>query len=536
MLDVVEKGYRANGTILRPARVVVSVLAMPAVKDPYKTLGVDKKASDDEIKKAYRKLAREYHPDRNPGDAAAEERFKDIQGAYDILSDPEKRKDYDSGGGIFGGAGGFDPGAFRGNFGGIGDILSDLFGGAGRGGPAGSRPERGRDLETDVHVSFEQAMEGAQVPVSVPLSAPCPTCHGTGAKPGTSPTICSRCQGRGVEAESQGLFSISQPCRQCGGTGTEIKDPCPTCQGTGRTRQVKRYRVNIPAGVRDGSRVGWPARARRGRAAGRPATSTWSRAWASRRSSRARATNLEVEVPITIPEAIRGATIEVPTLTGTKRIRVPPGTQHGTVQRLRGEGPPKLGGRGRGDIHYRLSIDVPSSLSREQSEAVDDLAAVMDGNPRERLLSQRQVSAWRPSDSARGVYMISVAAELAGMHPQTLRIYEARGLITPKRSPKNTRLYSQEDVERLRRIQELTTELGMNLAGVEKVFELEEEMERMRRRMRSLERQAAKVQQELSAEIDRVRRSMKHELVLYEPPSQSLIGPGVRVPIRRPAR
>jgi MerR family transcriptional regulator, heat shock protein HspR len=140
------------------------------------------------------------------------------------------------------------------------------------------------------------------------------------------------------------------------------------------------------------------------------------------------------------------------------------------------------------------------------------------------------------NDSARGVYMISVAAELAGMHPQTLRIYEARGLITPKRSPKNTRLYSRDDVERLLRIQALTTELGMNLAGVEKVFELEEEMERMRRRMRALERQAAKVQQELSAEVERVRRSVKRELVLYEPPSQSLIGPGVRVPIRRPAR
>src|SRR5918998_3040907 len=165
---------------------------MPAVKDPYKTLGVAKTASDDEIKKAYRKLARDFHPDRNPGDDAAEERFKDVQEAYSILSDPEKRKAYDSGGGIFGAGGGFDPGSFRGNFGGFGDILSDLFGGAGRGGPAGTRPERGRDLETDVHVSFEQAMEGAQVPVSVPLSAPCPTCRGTGAKPGTSPEICSR--------------------------------------------------------------------------------------------------------------------------------------------------------------------------------------------------------------------------------------------------------------------------------------------------------------------------------------------------------
>jgi molecular chaperone DnaJ len=362
---------------------------MPAVKDPYKTLGVDKGASDEEIKKAYRKLAREYHPDRNPDDAAAEERFKDIQGAYDILSDPEKRKAYDSGGGIFGGAGGFDPGAFRGNFGGFGDILSDLFTGGG-GGRATPAPERGRDLETDVHVSFEQAMEGAQIPVSVPLSAPCPTCRGTGAKPGTSPTICSRCQGRGVEAESQGLFSISQPCRQCGGTGTEIKDPCATCQGTGRTRQVKKYRVNIPPGVRDGSRVRLAGKGEAGPRGG-PAGDLYviTRVGQSPIFMR-KGDNLEVEVPITIPEAIRGATIEVPTLTATKRIRVPPGTQHGTVQRLRGEGPPKLGGRGRGDIHYRLLIDVPSSLSREQSEAVDDLAAVMDGNPRERLLTDRR--------------------------------------------------------------------------------------------------------------------------------------------------
>jgi molecular chaperone DnaJ len=362
---------------------------MPAVKDPYKTLGVAKNASDDEIKKAYRKLARESHPDRNPGDAAAEERFKDIQGAYDILSDAEKRKAYDSGGGIFGGGagGGFDPGAFRGNFGGLGDIFSDLFGG--RGGPAGARPERGRDLETDVHVSFEQAMEGAQVPVSVPLSAPCPTCHGTGAKPGTSPTICSRCQGRGVEAESQGLFSISQPCRQCGGTGTEIKDPCPTCQGSGRTRQVKSYRVNIPAGVRDGSRVRLAGKGEAGPRGGPPGDIYVVTRVGESPIFKRKGDNLEVEVPITIPEAIRGATIEVPTLNATKRIRVPPGTQHGTVQRLRGEGPPKLTGRGRGDMRYRLLIDVPSSLSREQSEAVDDLAAAMDGNPRERLLSRR---------------------------------------------------------------------------------------------------------------------------------------------------
>jgi molecular chaperone DnaJ len=356
-------------------------------KDPYATLGVGKGASDEEIKKAYRKLARESHPDRNSGDKNAEERFKEIQEAYSILSDPEKRKAYDSGGGIFGGAGGFDPSSFRGgNFGGFGDILSDIFGNRGAGGAA-PRPERGRDLETEVHVSFDQAMEGAQVPVSVPLSAPCPTCHGTGAKPGTTPSICSRCQGRGVEAESQGLFSISQPCRQCGGTGTEIKDPCPTCDGTGRTRQVKRYRVNIPAGVRDGSRVRLAGKGETGPRGG-PAGDLYAitRVGESPIFSR-KGDHLEVEVPITVPEAIRGATIEVPTLAASKRIRVVPGTAHGTVQRLRGEGPPKLGGRGRGDIHYRLVIDVPSSLSDEQREVVDDLAAVMNGNPRERLLS-----------------------------------------------------------------------------------------------------------------------------------------------------
>ena len=244
---------------------------MPAVKNPYEVLGVAKSATDDEIKKAYRKLARKYHPDRNPGDSRAEERFKEVQGAYSTLSDPQKRREYDSSGGIFGGGfaggGGFDPGAFRG---GVGDIISDLFN---RGGPAGggaqrSAGERGRDLETDVHVSFEQAMEGAQVPVSVAVAAPCPTCHGTGAKPGTVPKVCSRCHGRGVEAESQGLFSISQPCRLCGGTGTEITDPCATCSGSGVTRQVKRYRVNIPGGVRDGSRVRLAGKGEPGRRGG----------------------------------------------------------------------------------------------------------------------------------------------------------------------------------------------------------------------------------------------------------------------------
>ena len=368
---------------------------MPAVKDPYRALGVDKKASDDEIKKAYRKLARRYHPDKNPGDSSAEERFKEVQEAYSILSDPEKRRTYDSGGGIFGS--GFDPGAFRGGGaggfgGGIGDILSDLFGGAGAPGGRGRgpRPERGRDLETEVHVSFDQAMKGAQVPVSVPQSAPCPTCSGTGARPGTTPSVCSECQGRGIVSQGQGVFSISQPCPRCGGTGTEITDPCPSCEGRGRTAQVKRYRVNIPPGVRSGSRVRLAGKGEAGPRNGPPGDLYVVTRVGESPIFKRRGDNLEVDVPITIVEAIRGATVEVPTLSGTKRIRVPPGTQHGTVQRLRGEGPPRLSGKGRGDIHYRLAIDVPRSLSKEQEAAVDDLAEVMDGgNPRERLFTGR---------------------------------------------------------------------------------------------------------------------------------------------------
>ena len=365
---------------------------MPATIDPYKALGVDKKASDDEIKKAYRKLARKYHPDTNPDDSAAEERFKEIQQAYSILSDPDKRKEYDSGGGIFGS--GFDPGAFRDGFrgtggpapGGFGDILSDLFGRGG--GPGQVGPQRGRDLEAEVHISFDQAMEGAQVPVSVPMTAPCPTCHGTGAKPGTTPSVCPHCHGRGVESQSQGLFSLSQPCRECGGTGTKIEDPCPTCDGAGHTRQVKRYKVNIPAGVRNGSRVRLKGKGEPGMRGGEPGDLYVVTRVDESAVFKRKGANLEVEVPITIPEAIRGATVEVPTLADTKRIRVPAGTQHGTVQRLRGEGPPRLGGKGRGDIHYRLKVDVPESLSDEQREAVDELASVMDDDPRASLLAK----------------------------------------------------------------------------------------------------------------------------------------------------
>ena len=369
------------------------------MKTPYEILGVAKNAGADEVKKAYRKLAREYHPDKNPGDAQAEERFKEVQGAYDTVGDPEKRKQYDAGGGIFGGfgggpaggGGGFDPGSFRGNFGGFGDILSDLFGSAGGTTGRGGRPqpEKGRDLETEVSLSFDQAMQGGQVPITVPVNTSCKTCRGTGARPGTTPSVCSRCNGRGVVSEGGGnLFSISQPCPQCGGTGTEIKDPCPTCHGSGQTRETKRYRVNIPAGVRDGSRVRLAGKGEPGLRGGPPGDLYVITRVQESPVFKRKSDNVEVEVPVTIVEAIRGADIEVPTLNGRKKIRVAPGTQHGTVQRLRGEGPPRLSGKGRGDIHYRLQVDVPQALSKEQEQAVDELAHVMNGNPRERLFGR----------------------------------------------------------------------------------------------------------------------------------------------------
>jgi molecular chaperone DnaJ len=365
-----------------------------AQRDLYAVLGVDRKATADEIKKAYRKLARRYHPDRNSGDPKAEERFKEVQAAYDVLGDPEKRKQYDRGG-LFGFGTGGRPGGAGGpgggfDAGGISDILSNLFGGAGRGSGAGrrTRGEPGADLEAEVSISFEQALDGAQVPLTVPTSQRCATCHGTGAKPGTSPTVCPRCQGRGLESQGQGLFSISQPCSRCGGAGTVIEHPCPTCHGSGSVRTVKRYRVNIPAGVRDGSRVRLAGKGEPGRNGG-PAGDLYVITRVSDSPVfRRKGDHLEVEVPLTIPEAIRGAEVEVPTLHGRKRLRVPAGTRHGTVQRLRGEGPPRLDGKGRGDIHYRFVIDVPATLTTEQSEAVERLSQVMNGDPRAKLFAQ----------------------------------------------------------------------------------------------------------------------------------------------------
>jgi molecular chaperone DnaJ len=375
---------------------------MASRPDYYKTLGVDKKATPEEIKKAYRKLARRYHPDTNPGDKQAEERFKEISQAHDVLGDPDKRKQYDTNSGPFaagGGAGG--PGSGFGGFGNfdfdgssMGDILSNLFGGGAGGGPGGpagggagrggrrARVERGNDLEAQVSITFDQAIAGAQIPLQVPMRTMCGTCHGTGAKPGTTPVVCPRCEGRGVESQGQGMFSISQPCSLCGGSGTVIEDPCPTCHGSGAVRTIKRMRVNIPAGVRDGGRIRLAGKGEPGPGGGPPGDLYLVVHVVPSPVFLRKGNNLEVEVPLTIPEALRGAEVQVPTLNGAKTLRVAPGTKHGTVQRLRGEGPP-VPGSGKppkkGDIHYKFLIDVPKDLSDEQSQAVDALAKTLDG-------------------------------------------------------------------------------------------------------------------------------------------------------------
>jgi molecular chaperone DnaJ len=370
-------------------------------EDLYKVLGVPKGASEEEIKKAHRKLARKYHPDRNPDDASAEEKFKEVQGAYDTLSDPEKRKQYDSGGGMFGGFGGGGPaggpfgpggGAPGAGFGSgdLGDLFSNIFSRGGGGGRAQPQQVRGRDLETEVSLSFDQAVKGAQVNVTVPKAERCPTCNGSGAKPGTAPVTCPRCEGRGIDAQSQGFFSISQPCPQCGGAGQVIEDPCPTCHGSGLTQQTKRYKVNIPAGVKNGARIRLAGKGEAGQRGGPPGDLfVVTRVAASPVFKRLDGGNLEVTVPITIAEALRGATIEVPTLEGTKKIKVKPGTKHGSVQRLRGEGAPKTKGRGKGDIRYRLEIEMPEKLTKEQEEAAAKLAEAFNGSdPRAELLAE----------------------------------------------------------------------------------------------------------------------------------------------------
>jgi molecular chaperone DnaJ len=346
--------------------------------DLYAALGVSKGASADEIKKAYRKLAREFHPDRNPGDPAAEERFKEVQHAYDVLSDAEKRKAYDQFGSADGRRG-FDPRAGTYDFGDfdLGD-LGDLFGGIfGRGSARQQRaqPQRGADLEVQVNLSFDDSLKGIETKIPVEVETACRDCGGSGARPGTSPSICPECRGRGVVSEAQGLFALSQPCPRCRGNGTVIEDPCPRCHGSGRERRTKRYTVKIPAGVKDGTRIRLKGKGEAG-ANGGPAGDLFvvTRVEPSPIYER-RGADLVVDVPLSPADAALGTEVNVPTPDGPVSMKVPAGSEQGKLLKIKGRGAPKLKG-GKGDVLARLRLEVPRKLSKKQRELYEELRRV----------------------------------------------------------------------------------------------------------------------------------------------------------------
>jgi molecular chaperone DnaJ len=364
--------------------------------DFYQVLGVPRSASDDEIKKAYRKLARQYHPDRNGGDAAAEERFKQVNEAHDILSDPEKRKQYDTFGQAFRPGQGPPPGGggFQGfDMSGAGFDLGDLFGGLFN---RGRRAEpqmsmRGADVETSVRISFEDALRGVTVKVPVVKAVTCTNCHGSGAAPGTSPTICPTCKGRGVTSESQGFFSLSHTCPTCAGAGTVIEHPCPVCGGNGRVRSTKTYRVRVPAGVKSDTRIKVKGKGEAAPRGGEPGDLYVVTQVDASPTFKWRGDDLIVDVPVTFSEAAMGASIDIPTPDGERvTVKVPAGSTDGRLLRVKGRGAPKLQGSGTGDLLVRLRIAVPSKVSKQERETLqrlDELQRESHGDPRQKLFA-----------------------------------------------------------------------------------------------------------------------------------------------------
>jgi molecular chaperone DnaJ len=373
-------------------------------KDYYQVLGVPKNASQADIKKAYRKLAQQFHPDANPGNAEAEAKFKDVSSAYDVVGNTEKRKQYDQvrdmvgSGGYFGGAGGPGSGGFPGggrvrveNFGDIGD-LGDLFGGlfGGMGGVGGRNrgarrqaAARGADLETEVRVSFEQAMDGANVPVKIRGAARCTTCGGTGAEPGTSPITCTQCGGTGQVSVNQGLFQMAQTCPRCAGSGTVIEHPCHTCRGSGHVQATREFQVKIPAGVKDGARIRLAGRGEAPRMGGQPGDLYVVVRVQPHRVFGRRGSDLTVELPVSFSEAALGANVQVPTLNGPVTLKVPAGTPSGKTFRIRGKGAPTRSGHG--DLMVTVKVDVPHKLSREQKDLLRRLQETERDSPRRPL-------------------------------------------------------------------------------------------------------------------------------------------------------
>ena len=355
-------------------------------KDYYKVLGVSETASDKEIQRAYRKLARQYHPDANPNDAQAEERFKEISAAYDVIGDAEKRKEYDelrrlgaSGNGFGGGFGGVrfttDASGFD-----LGDLFGDVFGTRTRTTRTRNGAMRGRDLEAALHLDLEDAVFGLTTEVHVTSEVVCGTCNGSGAKLGTQPVTCSSCEGRGQVSETQGFFAISQTCRRCGGRGQVVEHPCGDCGGTGVQRKPRQVRVRIPAGVDDGQIVRLPRRGEPGRNGGPPGDLFVVVRVAPHPTFGRVGDDLTLELPVTYPEAVLGAEVKVPTLDdGPVTVRIPPGTPSGRTLRVRGHGVPKASG-GRGDLLVSVEVAVPGQVGAKERKAVEALARAMNGN------------------------------------------------------------------------------------------------------------------------------------------------------------
>jgi len=377
-------------------------------KDYYAALGVPSNASDKDIQRAYRKLAKQYHPDANAGDAAAEERFKEVSAAHDVLGDPEKRKEYDqvrdmvaNGVGPGGpGFGGFGPGFEGAQFhfddgGGLGDLFGNLFGGGGGRGGFGRRgrgrgagpvgPVRGEDLETELHLDFLDAVHGITTTVNLTSDAPCSVCGGTGAEPGTFPDVCATCGGSGAVAVDQGPFSFSQVCPTCGGRGQVIAHKCKKCRSTGVERRRREVKVRIPAGVRDGQRIRVKGRGGAGRNGGPPGDLyVVVHVGAHQIFGRAGRANLTVTVPITFAEAAIGAQVKVPTLDAPVTVKVKPGTQPGAKVRVRGRGiTPAKGDPG--DLVVTFEVVVPERLTADEHEAIEAMAERITANPRQHL-------------------------------------------------------------------------------------------------------------------------------------------------------
>ncbi len=371
-------------------------------KDYYKTLGVAKSASPDEIKKSYRKLARKHHPDANKGDAKAEERFKEISEAYNVLSDPKRRKEYDDARSLFG-SGGFRTGP-AGQGGGFGFDLGDLFGGGAPGGGGGRlgdllggmfggrgttqpRPRRGADVETETTLGFSDAIDGATVTLRLTGEGPCPTCHGTGAKAGTVPRVCPACEGTGQSSRNLGSFAFSEPCRECRGRGLVVDDPCPACSGSGRAMSTRTMQARIPAGVADGQRIKLKGKGAPGERGG-PAGDLYVRVHVTPHPVFGRTGhNLTVTVPLTFPEAALGAEIKVPSHRGAPvSVRIPAGTPNGRTFRVRGKGVRRPDGTN-GDLLVTVAVQVPGNLNTPAREALGAFREATAGeDPREEIL------------------------------------------------------------------------------------------------------------------------------------------------------